>query len=80
MFDEIPISTCNHNQFDMCCRVMILLICIPLSCNALNHSSSSWPIGLGSNPAGDIFILKFSLPHCSEQLSEAHANEIKHDP
>ena len=26
-----------------------------------------------------MFILKFSLPSRSEQLSGAHANEIKHD-
>ena len=28
---------------------------------------------------GDIFILNFSLPPRSEQVSEAHANKIKHD-
>ena len=27
----------------------------------------------------NIFILNFSIPACSEQLSGSHANEIKHD-
>ena len=29
--------TSNHNQFDTSCHVMVLLICIPLSCETLKQ-------------------------------------------
>ena len=73
---------------------VLSLICIPLSRKILStRSTSRWlgravwgadsPVvewrGVGSNPAGNIFILIFSLPPPSEKLSGTHANEIKHD-
>ena len=74
---------------------MVLLIGIPLSYKTLNIRSSSSrrcrAVLSVDLPLAEywawvwipvetyIFLLNFSLPPRSEQLSGAHANEIKHD-
>ena len=68
---------------------MVLLICIPLSCK--QSAVAEWSnalIYLSRNGVARVqipletyifFILNFSLPPLSEQVSGAYANEIKHD-
>ena len=73
---------------DTCCNVMVLLICIPLSCKTLNHLSSPSPRGrtvlgadfpvvdwrsVGSNPAGDIYFdFEFFAPSSFQTGQRSH--------